>query len=294
MRHRPTRHRATTLARLAIALGALAGTPAHAAEGLVTEVFTIGYRPLEEVIPLVKSLVPPPGSVGGIGDQLVVRTSRENMVDIRDVLAAINRAPANLLISVRSGTESHSVTEGVETYGTRRIGEVEIGSGKPSGDAGLTVGDASSGVRIVRTRGADEDRDVQRVRVLEGREAFIRSGRAVPVADGSVIISGLGITTVHEGVRYEDVTRGFYVRPRLAGDQVTLEIHPHRERMSREGGGAIDIAGASTVVSGRLGEWMAIGGITEEVARKERGIAASTRTRSGSEYDIYVRVERLD
>ena len=41
--------------------------PGVRAATLVTEVFTVAYRPLDEVIPLLRPLVPAPGSVGPPG-----------------------------------------------------------------------------------------------------------------------------------------------------------------------------------------------------------------------------------
>ncbi len=282
------------VALCALLLGALAPAPAAARDRLVTEVFTVGYRPVEEVVALIRPLVPAPGHVGGMSDQLVVRTTAQNMAEIRRLLQTVNKAPANLQISVRSTLEHLDTRRGIETYGTNSVGDVEIGRGEATGSRGLTIGDGSSGVRIVRTRSADDDRSTQRVRVLEGQEAFISAGQSVPIADRSVAVTGFGTATIQEGVRYRDATSGFYVRPRLSGTQVTLEIRPHRTRVSRDGGGAFDVAGASTVVSGRLGEWIPLGGVSSGGVRNDRGITAATVGRSSTEYSAYVKVDKLD
>lgn len=302
-RSMPGKH---TLQTLRIALGLLLGAvgllaaptasaAAGSADAMVTEVFTVGYRPVEEVVALIRPLVPAPGSVGGMRDKLVVRTSASNMAEIRHLLdSVVNRTPANLQISVRSSLAQIGARSGVESYGTSNLGGVEIGRGEPSGSGGLTIGDSRSGVRIVQTHSADDDLSTQRVRVLEGQEAFISAGQSVPVADRTVVIGGFGTGAIRQGVRYRDATSGFYVRPRLAGEQVTLEIRPHRTRPSREGGGAFDVAGASTTVSGRLGEWISIGGVSGQEVRSERGITAATRGRSSTDYSVQVKVDRLN
>ena len=112
---------------LILVLGLLAASVTSAAERMVTEIFTVGFRPLEEVVPLLRPLVPAPGSVGGVGDQLVVRTTPGNMRDIRRILETINKAPANLMISVRSSLSGTSTTSGIESFGTRSSG----GAAKP-------------------------------------------------------------------------------------------------------------------------------------------------------------------
>ncbi len=285
------------LALLTLLVAALAPAPAAARDELVTEVFTVGYRPVDEVIDLIRPLVPAPGHVGGMRDQLVVRTTPQNMAEIRRVLQTINKAPANLQISVRSTLEGMHTRRGIETYGTNRVGDAEIGRGEPSGTRGLTIGQGSSGVRIVQTHSEEDDRTTQRVRVLEGQQAFISTGQSVPVADRSVSVSGSGNVVVQQGrrgVTYRNATRGFYVRPRLAGNQVTLEIMPFRTSVSRESGGAFDVDRASTVVSGPLGEWIAIGDFSSSDVHNERGITAATVARRNSERTTYVKVDRVD
>ena len=285
------------LALLALLVAALAPAPAAARDELVTEVFTVGYRPVEEVVELIRPLVPAPGHVGGMRDQLVVRTTARNMAEIRRVLESINKAPVNLQISVRSTLEGMHTRRGIETYGTSRVGDAEIGRGEASGTRGLTIGQGSSGVRIVRTQSEEDDRATQRVRVLEGQTAFISTGQSVPVADRSVSVSGSGNVVVQQGrrgVTYRDATRGFYVRPRLSGSQVTLEISPFRTSVSRESGGAFDVDRASTVVSGRLGEWIAIGDYSSSDVYNERGITAATAGRKNTERTTYVKVDRVD
>ncbi len=63
---------------------------------------------------------------------------------------------------------------------------------------------------------------------------------------------------------YQQLGTGFYVRPRVHGEQVTVEINPSRQRESLEGRGQITTQSLHTTVSGRLGEWLAIGAVQEE------------------------------
>jgi type II secretory pathway component GspD/PulD (secretin) len=118
---------------------------------------------------------------------------------------------------------------------------------------------------------------------LEGNSAFIRTGESVPVTS-TQINRGPGGTQVAQGTEFANADTGFYVTPRLSGDRVTLEIGTARDRARSPGTGAVSIQHVSTVVSGRLGEWIAVGGSgenaeqTSELLSRQRSSARDDRT----------------
>ena len=69
---------------------------------------------------------------------------------------------------------------------------------------------------------------------------------------------GLGnqITKI-ESIYFKDVGNVLMVLPKLNGDQVTLEIPPQKLRLN---GQSIEIFEINTVIRGRIGEWMVLGG----------------------------------
>lgn len=290
----PARRRLLTLA-----LAPLLARAAGAAEPMVTEVVPVGFRSADELLPLVRPLVPPPGSVGSIYNKLVIKTTRANLDEIKQVLASLDRAPANLRISVRHAVNDAVRNDLQQAYARVEQGDVTVraGSNAGSGRGGVVIigGNADNRIaaRVLQTDSAEDADDVQSVRVLEGREAFIRSGESVPLADQSVIVTGVGTIGLRQGVRYEDVDSGFYVLARLAGDIVTLDISPHRRQLSRSDGGVIDVQSASTVVSGPLGRWMEIGGVNTASNARSSGIGYSTASGSSSTRSIFVKVDRL-
>ncbi len=291
-----TRLRFLTLMLLA---GGLPLPGAFAASGLVTEVFTIGYRPVDEMVQILRPMVPSPGSVSGAYGKIVVRTTPANMREIKGILATLNRAPSNLLISVR-----HSMNEDVrrdlfEAFGEVSGSNVELSTGRGSGSGrGLVIshqdGDSEAGVRMDKTRTVVGVDGTQRVRVLEGQEAFIQSGQSVPVTSERVVVSSTGVTTVRTSTEYRNVGSGFTVRARLNGDdRVTVEIFPRHNRLN-SGSGAIDVREASTVVSSPLGRWMEIGRVDGTSSESTRGIGASASSTTTSDSVTYLKVERLD
>ena len=112
----------------------------------------------------------------------------------------------------------------------------------------------------------------------------------MPVLERTVIRNGQMVTVV-DGTQYRDVTSGFYVRPRLNGDRVTLEIAPQNNTI--DGQGRINIQQVNTVVSGRLGEWMELGGIAQSRSGSQSGVVYSTRDVGSDQRQIMLKVEEV-
>ncbi len=270
-----------------------------AATGMVTEVIDVGYRPVEEMIAILRPLVPKPGSVSGAYGKIVIRTTPENMRDIKQILATLDRAPANLLVSVRHSMNDEVRRDLYEVFGEVGGRDVSVSAGHDAGTGrGVVISHEgageSAGVRIDKTQSASSGGATQRVRVLEGKEAFIRTGQSVPFTEERVVVSGSGVTTVQKSTGFRNVDSGFYVRARLGGDdRVTVEIFPQNNRLNTQSG-SIDVREASTVVSSRLGRWMEIGGVSGTSDESSRGIGSSSSASTRGDYTTYLKVERLD
>ena len=142
--------------------------------------------------------------------------------------------------------------------------------------------------------------------MLEGNDAFIATGASAPV-DSRRVITGPGGTRVIESTRYVDALAGFHVRPRTSGDRVTVEIAGSRDQFAARdqagrgpGGsdsfappGTVDVQRYDTVVSGRLGEWIELGGITGGVERDEDGVSYRSRDAARDARRWYLKVEEL-
>jgi hypothetical protein len=132
----------------------------------------------------------------------------------------------------------------------------------------------------------------QHVQVLEGRPAWINAGVQVPVHSREGYIAG-GVPYERRSITYRDVRSGFYVIPRVSGDVVTLEILQHDDR---PGGRpqTFRTQSTGTTVSGRLGEWIDLGGIgtSESDTRRDIGQSASRGMTEGRQ--IRVKVECPD
>jgi hypothetical protein len=257
----------------AFTAGLVLWATAAAADPFVMETIRLAHRPLEQVVPLLRELVVPGGTVTGQGDLLIVRTTGENLGELKAVLASLDTPLRQLRITVSQDVAAHS--EARADALAARVGE-------------------GAGIRYhgLATRGEEDRAHLHFVSAVEGTPAFIGVGQSLPLRAHSAVLTPHG-AVVEESLEYRDVGAGFYVIPRLTGERVQLEISPFAEAPSRRAGGAIDAHGMTSTVSGRLGEWIPLGGATEARRDTGQGVTYGTRRRGSQGYDVRVKVEVL-
>jgi hypothetical protein len=79
--------------------------------------------------------------------------------------------------------------------------------------------------------------------------------------------------------------------PRLSGDIVTLEILTSADRI--DDSGRMAVQRLQTAVTGRLGEWILIGGIDKTETATARGVASSDQAAASERRSVRVKVEEV-
>jgi len=163
------------------------------------------------------------------------------------------------------------------------------------GGAGREQGGVSA--RIISTRSLDDDKKTQYLQVLDGNRAWVSSGQSVPVPQRQLIQQPWG-TQVIETVRQSDIASGFYVLPRVSGDRVTLEITTQNNSLiSNQHADAYPnkrIQNTSSTISGRMGEWINLGGLSQLSDFNDATITARSTSRLNEQRNVLIRVEEVD
>ncbi len=261
---------------LSIALMLFLLVPAYGQQDHI-EVIDLRNRFAEDLIPLLQPVVGSEGAITGRNNQLIVRATPDKIAQIRQLLGQLDTAPKNLLISVRqAGTDEGNRTR------LGASGSVIVG------DQGNTRGGVD--VRAEQGNTRHNDNVIQQIQVLDGGEAYIQTGQEIPRTEGYITQYG-GVRQEYRSNYYQPVTTGFYVRPRLSGDQVTLEIAPQRQRESLGGRGVIETQNLSTMVSGRLGQWLEIGGVNQSSQSQSSGLLRYGQSQEQQNRRIQIKVE---
>lgn len=291
------------LACLAVALAAALWlyVPRASAQATVLEVIPLKYRTAEQVIPIIQPMLRSGGSISGLQNQLIVRTTPGNLEEIRRILASVDALPRRLMITVRQDADADSGRRAAEVSGSVRIDDharVTVPGTLDSRAPHIGTGSGGDGVRarIIDTRQADSDRNLQTVQVLEGNTAFIRIGQSVPMPRREVVqtvVGGQVVSRVVDSVEYRDVGSGFNVLPRVTGDRVTLDINPQHDTLNRQMPGAVNVQRVATTVSGRLGEWIEIAGVAQDTSRDQSVLLGRTSAGGADNRRVLLKVEEV-
>lgn len=242
------------------------------------EIIPLQHRTVDQVLPTLLPFVEPGGALSGMNNQLILRGSAKSRAQIKQALVAIDTPPRRLIIRV-------SQNRGGE--GRQQVAEASLSVGTQRGDANLNA-------RTVDTRSVRDARTAQSVQVVEGARALIQVGQSLPLPLHQVVLGPKGVT-MSDSVVYRDMGQGFYAVPRLAGDQVTLEISPQSETLNAAGGSnlAINTQRLSTTVSGRLGEWIELGGGSQQASGSVHGQWSAGTTELRDQRSLWLQVEEL-
>ncbi|MDX5373019.1 MAG: secretin [Pseudomonadaceae bacterium] len=248
-----------------------------------TELIQLNYRMADDVLPLVQTALDGQGKASAYGNQLLINASPDKIAEIRDLLGQLDQAPRRLLISVDTSESSLEHGSGYRVDGSASAGDVEVIAGR-----GEIQG--RDQVRIIRRSTDSRSGGTQQVQATEGYPALIQVGQSVPLTSTNVGPYG----QVYQNTEYRNVNQGFYVTATLAGDRVNLSISTSNDRVNRYQPGVIDTQSTDTRVSGRLGEWIPLGGVSEQSQYSDSDFARRHSTRGSNDMSMRIKVEALD
>jgi type II secretory pathway component GspD/PulD (secretin) len=225
-----------------------------------TEVLPLSYRTSDDLLPVAKSFIGKDGTVSAYGNQLIVNADPGKIDELRGLLKQLDTAPKRLLITVdTSDTANQNI------------------SGNNQG-------------RVISYGTASREGGSQQVQASEGTPALIQVGQSVPLTTSQTDSYGYSRTDT----QYRNVTQGFYVTASVTGDIVHLNISTNRDRMSQEQADAIKVQSTDSQVSGRLGEWITLAGVSNQSTADQQGVAKRYATQGRDDMTLRVKVETLD
>ncbi len=264
-------------------------TPLASANSMTT--IQLNSRPAAEVIPIVQPMLADGDAISGSGFKIFLRASPSTVADVRAMIDLLDQPAKLLQISVFQGSTRGLGELGID--GSLRVeggdGSVTIGKGGDA-DNSVTISTdrGSAGIDGTSTRLRLADSPIHQVRVSEGNEAYIETGEQIPLFSGAYWVRPRGVAG---GIEYRDVVTGFYVQPRVSGERVTLRVSPFKNSLKNANGGNIATQSASTTISGRLGDWLLIGGVSEELKQSQSGNASYSSTRSRRNESIWIKAD---
>jgi len=279
--------------RLLTLLGLVLLVSAVQADSIAT--IELQNRPAEEVIPIVQPMLGEGDAISGQGFKVFLRSSPATLARVRDMIEVLDTPARILEISVFQGS-SRDIRE-LEVNASAEInrGDASVeggsdGSGQDDAGGRLIYSTNSGAVSAdgLSTRQSLRDNPIHQVRVTEGTEAYIETGERIPYFYGGAWRGRRGTAGT---IEYENAVTGFYVLPRVRGENVVLEISPYKHSQSNTRSESIEMQSARTTITGRAGEWLMVGGVTEQQERADSAIGTVSSTQSGDNSGIWVRAD---
>jgi len=249
-------------------------------------------RPAEEIIPIIKPMLGTGEVITGRGFKLFLRSSAETRAQVEEMIAMLDISAKILQISVFQGSARDLRALGIS-------GNIQFESGDASGSIGTNNNKSAAGIsynsrnangsiNATSSSGRMENNPLQRLRVTEGSAGYIETGEQIPYFSGA---SRIGSSAAAGDSEYRNVTTGFYVLARTLGDNVSLQVSPFKNSLSKAHPGNIETQQANTTITGRIGEWLLIGGTTEQSKRSQSGIGSYSSTQNRANDDIWIKAD---
>jgi len=258
-------------------------------------IIQLQHRPAEEVIPVVKPMLAADDAISGQGFQIFLQSSPETLARVRAMIEVLDTPAKVLQVSVFQGSERDLGELGTSADAQIESGDasVEIGSEKDNSDdtgGSITYSttDGTVSANSIRTQKSLRDNPIHHVRVTEGTEAYIETGERIPYFYGAAWRGRRGFAG---SIEYKDAITGFYVLPRIRGENVILEVSPFKSSWGNTDGDNIDTQSAGTTVTGRIGEWLLIGGVTEQLEQSQSTTGTTISTRGSDNSSIWVKAD---
>lgn len=245
------------------------------------EIIALRHRGADEVLPQLQPFIESGGALSGLQDKLFVRTSARNLKQLRELVAALDTPRRRLLISLRSESAAEEVGDGAGVGASVRIGSGKVGVG---GTAALYSSD--------RQRRGDLSSQVQ---TFDGGRAMLSVGQSYLLPLRQVQYGPGGVIVAQTLVR-RDIGSGFVAEPHLNGEQVTVDISPRIETLVQpaDAAGPVESQRLYTSVSGRLGEWIVLGGADDATLAQEGETGRYGSRRISRQARLLLKVEALD
>ena len=221
-----------------------------------TQVITLQNRTSADLLPVAQNFIGKDGNVTVYGNQLIVEAPTQKIQSLEDLLSQLDTPARRLLITVDTS------------------------------DTNLP--DSNSNTRVYST--ASRDGGVQQIQATEGVPALIQTGQSIPQTSTQTDAYG----RLWAQTAYRNVTKGFYITASVTGETVHLAISTNRDRMSQEQPDVVNVQSTDTQVSGPLGQWITVAGISGQNLAGQQGQTRTYSTQSRDDMTLRVKVDALD
>ncbi|BCA79709.1 hypothetical protein [Desulfuromonas sp. AOP6] len=253
---------------LIVLVCSLVGPPVEA-RSEAFRVIQLQHRFAGDILPLITPLLREGENVTGNDSVLILHASPDRLSDLTDLVTTLDTPRKTLKISVR---QERAGGDGATRTGLVLSGPEQIYAGG------------------TRTLGNRQQATESFLRVLEGEAALLVIGREVPFTTEIAVVAGKH-RAFSRTVEYKSVTTGFWVRPKILGQKIFLEVVPHMMALGPQGEETLEFQELSTTVALSPGQWVDLGQQLQQADEVSSSIVRLHTHNSQGEGRIWIRVD---
>lgn len=144
-----------------------------AADQTILELIQLKHRTTNEIIPLIDLFLDKHGALSGMQGKIIIRTTPENLREIKQLLNEIDNVPRRLIITVKQDVDNTTARSLLKLSGGIRKGKAQVKIAGRTGNRGLVSKNILK-VQTLNTQNLERDNNTQRiqVQVLDGGAGF--------------------------------------------------------------------------------------------------------------------------
>jgi len=248
----------------------LASTPV-----LALQIVELSWREATELQAALQPQLRADERLSALDNKLIIDASPAREQQLAALARQLDVRPASLRLEVSQDGSSVQNQSGVQLQGNISIGRIMPGS--PGNGVSLSAQQDN------RTQSGHS---LQSLTLLEGRSGFIQALQSRPLP--WVMLTPQG--GILQGSSWQDAVTGFYARPRLHGQRVSIELAVSQQAFSgvqRKG------SQLSTTVEGQLGEWLEVARTGQDSQGRESLLIGGSHQQGRQSQVVRIRVQPL-
>lgn len=240
----------------------------------VIETIELKHRLASEILPQLQPFVPKEDTIEAYNNMIIIKAEPETIEQIKTLVTKLDVAEQSIVVNVMKTDRLLGSQQGSDLNANINLNNSE---------------DSTVQYQHWSTRDSKNQDQHYNARGVSGRPIMIMMGQNIPQKQNLVLLRPNGDIAVQGDTQYLNISSGFQAVARiLPNHRVKVEIHPAFSEFNPQTK-VIDNSAVISTVTGQLGQWLQIGGITQE--NREETDVQHYRTQQQKQQYLYIKID---
>jgi len=258
---------------------ALVFSSSSIANELMMEVIPLNNRLASDLQSLISPLLEESEQIIASRSSLIIRATPPRQKEIKKLIDQLDTRLDSLTITV-----IQSKTQNAQSLNASAGIRLNYPASRQRNSSSRIRG------RFGNTNNVNDSNSRQQIQTLDGKSAYIKTGKIHPVENTQLYYSEYGRPIISSNTQLIEASTGFLVTPRLSGKQVTLEVTPWSDKMNNDG--AISTQSGHSTLRVNLGQWVEIGGVDQHSQQSSTGTLSHAYSTANQSTKILIKVDK--